>query len=592
MSEVFAKYKSYIYPILLSIIYVVCIILTWGKWGHIIADCFREMVIPQAILEGKILYSDITNLYSPLAYWLNAGLFSVFGDSLNVLYFAGIFNSFVILSVLYFLTKKYSSDFVAFIVTLTVIEIFTFRINMLNSVSWIFPYSYSFIYAFSTCLLALVSYVLYKENLKLKYLFLSFLFIGLSVAFKLDFLLFALVPLFEIIKNKSFKQFLIALICFVIPTGVTFGAYLLTGGTISALLNQFDFLSEFSKAPSVISFNKLCLPQKYNIYVLQSIVYSIIAFVSSAVIILLCSSGVVLFLNKINNRFFKIFLSIIFAFLGYVFVIKNIAKLQFVFLGLHANLVCIPYFVAIIALVIFFLKRKEKNYTNIEKFYFLLTISGILMAYRLITAVFISYIGNFIMTIFWLAFILFCYEILPKYFEKFKNSNYRKILTVSFISFGLIFSSLFVFFAQNMTYKIKSSKGTFYTSKTYALTCNDAIDFIEKNISNDETLLVMDEGLIFNYLTDRKTNLKYYALIPHMIDTFGEEKIIEDLSINPPDFAFITNNVYPTKLGGKFGINYAKKITAFFFDNYEYVQSIMHPEMNNGLEIAVLKRKK
>ena len=83
-----------------------------------------------------------------------------------------------------------------------------------------------------------------------------------------------------------------------------------------------------------------------------------------------------------------------------------------------------------------------------------------------------------------------------------------------------------------------------------------------------------------NYLTDRKTNLKYYALIPHMVDAFGEENIIKDLSENPPDYIFITNNNYMTEAGGLFGINYAKKIMEHILKNYDYITTMQNPNAN------------
>ena len=591
MSEIFNKYKHFCLPVILGIVYVFFIVATWGKWGHVVSDSFREAIIPQALLEGKVFYSDITNLYSPLAYWLNASLFAVFGSSLNVLYFAGIVNSLIILSTIYFITKKFSSDFTAFTVVLTIMEIFTFRITMLNSASWFFPYSYSFIYAFSACLLALLAFILYKEKNELKYLFITFFLSGLSFAFKADFLLFAIIPFVELIKNKSVKQFFTAFACFAAPCCLTLCFYLLFGGSISAVLGQIQFLSAFSKAPSVLLFNKLFLPQTINLYVIQNLICSTIGFATITAIFGLCVSAVFFAVNKLKNNILKAIISMLGIFFGYTILITLTAKLEFIYFGLHANLVCIPYFVIIGAICVFIFKDKGKNCTKQEKFFILLAAVGFLTAFRLISSVFISYIGNFIMPIFWLAFVFFCMELLPEYFPKLKTENYKKITATAFIAIGLTFSYLYFYLAGTMNTKINSSKGSVYVSENYAKTINDTLDYINQNVPKDKTLLVMEEGLIFNYLTDRKTDLKYYALIPHIIDTFGEEKIISEISKNPPDYVFITNNIYPTKLGGKFGIDYAKQITAYVFDNYEYVQSAMHPELGKGFEIAILKKK-
>lgn len=585
----FENNKSKIYPVILFLIYFLFIILSWGKWGHILADSFREALIPQAILDGKVLYSDITNLYPPLAYQINAFLYFVFGKSLNVLYVSGILCTFAVLAVLYKLIKNVSSDFTAFIIILSAMEIFVFRVNMLNSASWIFPYSYSFLYAFASCIFAFAAYCSYKKTCEVKYLYLTFLLTGLSAAFKYDFLLFILLPVFESFKNKSFKQFITGFLLFLLPSLFSFGIYLFTGGSVQALINQAAFLSDFSKAPSVVLFNKWVLAQHINSFVLTCLFFSAFEFAAcfaSLGVYLLVSAWIV---SKIRNFVIKCFIVLFLVFFAYIFLIKAIAISQLNHFGNHANFVFIPYFIWISSILIFYLKIKNKNYTDKEKFYFLLTIGGFCMVYRQMAAISISYIGNFIIILYWIAFIYFWLEILPDNFKFFNQEKIKRIFAAVFVIFGFSIMMVHSMFAQKMTYKIESSKGAFYTGINYGKTCSEALAYIKQNIPADKTLLVMDEGLIFNYLTDRKTNLKYYALIPHMVDTFGEEKIINDLDKNPPDFIFITNNNYP--LTGKFGIDYANKIIKFIFDNYECKKVVSYPQYQPGLIISVFKKK-
>ena len=234
-----------ILPLILIIMLGIYTMLTWGKWGHIIYDCFREAIIPQALLDGKILYKDITNLYPPLGYQFNALLFSVFGNSLNTLYWAGIINSFLVLSIIYCLVKKYSSNFTAFITVFSIMEIFVFRIHTNTTASWFFPYSYSFIYAFSACLLSVFAYILYKENSKLSFLYISLLFAGLSTAFKFDFILILLIPLWGLIKffirQKTLSTIFIGILCFTAPFLISILIYLITGGTLFDLQNEVKF---------------------------------------------------------------------------------------------------------------------------------------------------------------------------------------------------------------------------------------------------------------------------------------------------------------------------------------------------------------
>lgn len=63
---------------------------TWGHWGDFQIDNGRELYIPAAILKGKLLYRDLWYMYGPLAPYLKALLFRVFGVHLTVLYIFGL----------------------------------------------------------------------------------------------------------------------------------------------------------------------------------------------------------------------------------------------------------------------------------------------------------------------------------------------------------------------------------------------------------------------------------------------------------------------------------------------------------------------
>src|ERR1700730_16603889 len=63
---------------------------TWGHWGDIQIDCGREMYVPLDILRGKLLYRDVWYQYGPLAPYVQALAFALFGINLNVLYLLGL----------------------------------------------------------------------------------------------------------------------------------------------------------------------------------------------------------------------------------------------------------------------------------------------------------------------------------------------------------------------------------------------------------------------------------------------------------------------------------------------------------------------
>ncbi|NLX14773.1 MAG: hypothetical protein GXY44_14140 [Phycisphaerales bacterium] len=86
------------YSLVLFLFLGVMTVLTWGRWTVVAfpLDAGREMIVPQMLLEGRALYTDIRCFYGPLGYWLNAGLTALLGDYengfwlVNLLRFAGM----------------------------------------------------------------------------------------------------------------------------------------------------------------------------------------------------------------------------------------------------------------------------------------------------------------------------------------------------------------------------------------------------------------------------------------------------------------------------------------------------------------------
>lgn len=62
---------------------------TWGAWGNLTIDSGHEMYVAALLAEGKMLYRDAWFMYGPASPYFNSVLFRLFGERLNVLYWAG-----------------------------------------------------------------------------------------------------------------------------------------------------------------------------------------------------------------------------------------------------------------------------------------------------------------------------------------------------------------------------------------------------------------------------------------------------------------------------------------------------------------------
>lgn len=96
-------------------------------------------------------------------------------------------------------------------------------------------------------------------------------------------------------------------------------------------------------------------------------------------------------------------------------------------------------------------------------------------------------------------------------------------------------------------------------------------------IEDDKTVLILPEGHMFNYLTNKKTNPLYYQLIPNHIEVLGEENIINGLNKNKPDYVIFATTDYTAYGAPIFGRDFGLKIAGFVYKNYEYVKTFSNP---------------
>jgi len=133
--------------------------VSWQRWGSVLVDCGREMNQPLRLLDGERLYAGVAHIYGPLAPYLNAALYGLFGPSLGVLDGHGLVATFLILALSYWLARQLVGRAAA---TLSVFAI-TWLCALKPSGNYILPYAYG---ALDACLLALASLALAVRALK------------------------------------------------------------------------------------------------------------------------------------------------------------------------------------------------------------------------------------------------------------------------------------------------------------------------------------------------------------------------------------------------------------------------------------------
>lgn len=238
MKEILSENK---YLIILWILCILGLTLFLGHYSGILIDFGREVYYPEQILQGKVLYKDLFNIYGPLSYQVNAVFYKIFGAKLSTLYGAGCVCSILTVSGIYLIAQKFLSKFLSFALGLFTIAVGIATISIFN---FHFPYSWAVLYGLIAFLYSLY-FLLDKKNLSL-----SAFLAGICITCKYDFLLYGLIVLFFIIKSKNWK----ALLSFVSIPLLSYGILFLQGLKFSDLINTFAIVKTMAKTKTLIYF--------------------------------------------------------------------------------------------------------------------------------------------------------------------------------------------------------------------------------------------------------------------------------------------------------------------------------------------------
>ena len=122
---------------------IVMLWLSWGKWPDVLVDFGRELYVPWMLAEGKVLYRDLMYFNGPLSPYLNALWFVLFGTSLRTLVWVNLALLATMMLVMYLVLRSASSSFAAFVASLVFIFLFAFSQYVgIGNYNYVCPYSH------------------------------------------------------------------------------------------------------------------------------------------------------------------------------------------------------------------------------------------------------------------------------------------------------------------------------------------------------------------------------------------------------------------------------------------------------------------
>lgn len=495
--------KDLKYLISLLIIVFAAVIATFAHHGHLLIDCGREAYYPTQILLGKVLYKDIFNIYGPFSYLFNAILFKIFGINLNVLYMSGTVCTALITGLIYCISKRFLPPFVSF--SIAIFTVFTGVLTHYLS-NFIFPYSYAMLYGLVSFLFSVLFLLKYEEDKNNKYLYISSLFAGLSIACKYEFLPYFAVIIFSMIRVKPLKFKQIALtISFLLLMPLSCFAILFMQG-----LNLNDISTTLHIYNKMAHSNTL----KY-FYHLQGIYFNVNILKAESIAMaetLLALAG---FWAAYNIR--NVFFSICLVFISSLLTISLTTPISF---GL------VP--ILIVALAIFDIKSLKNN-TLLQ---FLVT-SSICFSFKEFWGLIIPNYG-----VYFIGFLLIALTALISDLLKDKNVNFKGIgmyfiLSATILSYNNLHGSVRI--------PLVTQSGKIFSSPPLVNSSLELIDYINKNTKKTDTIVILPEGAMINFITKRPSDNYYTSLIPLYVEVFGESEIINHFKNTKPEYVIFNN---------------------------------------------------
>lgn len=154
---------------------------TWGTWPDPLIDFGRELYVPWQLTAGKVLYRDIAHLNGPLSPYLNALWFKLFGLGLRSLVFVNLAIWALLLWMLYRILVEIGGRFSATVACLAFVVVFSFAQydQGYGNYNFICPYSHEITHGLALSVAAMLCVRQYTKRRRLTYAAAAGLLLGL-----------------------------------------------------------------------------------------------------------------------------------------------------------------------------------------------------------------------------------------------------------------------------------------------------------------------------------------------------------------------------------------------------------------------------
>ena len=272
-------------------------------------------------------------------------------------------------------------------------------------------------------------------------------------------------------------------------------------------------------------------------------------------------------------------------------------------LSIHWMNIARPYPLLLSLLLVYLVinlirKREDKTFAAQYLPFVLLIVFSLLLLLKMILNVHLYHYGFALAMPASLVMAALLLHYIPLWISRRGNKTVAMSFTGLFIFFTLLFYfSLTKHFYDLKNYPVAEGRDRFLTfdseSGNHGPIVNEALRFIDGSTAENDTFIVMPDGVMLNYLARRKNPTRYFEFTPNFVEAVGEENILKEISSKPPSFIILAEKDTSEHGARYFGRDYAHNIYSWIVNNYD--KEILlgaEPLTGNGFGIIIAKKKK
>lgn len=534
---------------------------TWGHWGDFQIDSGRELYVPAEIAKGKMLFRDLWYMYGPLAPYLKALLFRIFGVQLTVLYAFGLALTIGFALVTFEIARRFHLGFVGSMVPSLFFLIEAFYPFIRN---FVFPYSYAASLAAFLGVACLYFVMCHATDGRTLQLGLAAVLGSLVILTKQEFGVACLVLLaFEIAacywmrrSPRELRRNIAACVAGLSPAVAGYGWF------VWKLSARFIFFDNWISTPGTYfmrTFGKITIPEQGLRFVpselLLSSEYTLLGVVEWALLAIIAVYAIrKLDLKSRSWIAISVMASLIPLWIGAIAYAKEftwgivLPGMAWVSVILPMTQSIFPHglFFLVVGFAIYALWKLAKNPLDQMALQEAgLGIYASLVALRVMMKLLTSL---WECTVFFNGAAFLVYIILiSKIFRwacRSLDSRRAGILAGSMFAAEVAFLSLLFFpRPQMLPARLTTANGSFYTRPDVAVLFPQIISFMKTHTQNGKDILVLPEPPSLYTFAGMESPSRMYALVPGYVAPDQEQRYIDEVASNHVRYVLISNRI-------------------------------------------------